>query len=500
MSSIGKEPRWAEDTPLTDSLEETHRWLKETFDHCHDLFIKEWRYGPEMKFAFISIYLQTMTSESDTSLVQATLNDLSPLLAGLDERLNPEKVAEFFGSAGVSTYQSDTLETYEEVARAITDGGFVLVVDGWNRAIRYPMHGMATRSISEPSMEPVVFGPHNSTIEDLKTNIGLLRGLLRTPKLKFESVRTGGSGRRQLIYGYVDGAVDKETLKQFKDRIDPVKNVEILETTYLEEWIEESVYSPFPQVRFTERPDVAVAALLEGKIVALVQGSPTLLICPGLFVEFFTSSEDYYQRTVFSTLIRWLRIIAFIIALTLPSLYIALTTFHPELIPTVLLQAILDTREKIPFPAVIEALLMEFFFELLREAGIRLPRPIGSAVSIVGALVIGQAAIQAKIASPIMVIVVALTGIASFAMPQYNFGIALRVLRFPLMLLAATLGGFGLMIGYVFILLHLINLNVLNQTYLAPLAPLRPHRLLRDVLLRQPLRSLLKPSRRRPFG
>jgi len=213
-------------------------------------------------------------------------------------------------------------------------------------------------------------------------------------------------------------------------------------------------------------------------------------------VEFFSTPEDFYQRTLHASLIRQLRIGAFIFALTLPSIYIAFSTFHPELLPTVLLLAILDTREGIPFPAFIEAFIMEFFFELLREAGIRLPKPVGSAVSIVGALVIGQAAIQARIASPIMVIVVAATGIASFAIPQYNLAITLRILRFPLMICAAALGGFGLMIGFLLTLLHLTCLRSLGQPYLSALAPLDV-RQLRDVFVRFPLKLLFRAPRNR---
>ena len=269
-----------------------------------------------------------------------------------------------------------------------------------------------------------------------------------------------------------------------------------METSFIEQIIEDSTYSPFPQHRYTERPDVAVSAMLDGKIAVMVQGTSSILLCPGLFAEFFQSSEDYYQRTVYSTFVRWLRIIAFLMALTLPSVYIALSTFHPELVPTVLLLAVIDAREGIPLPAFFEALLMEFFFELLREAGVRLPKPVGSAVSIVGALVIGEAAINAGIASPIMVIIVAATGIASFAIPQYNIAIALRILRFPLMICAALLGGFGMMICFLLILLHVCKLRSLGQPYLAPFAPFRLVEL-RDVLLRVPLKVLLRAPRDR---
>ena len=243
---------------------------------------------------------------------------------------------------------------------------------------------------------------------------------MKTPDFKLELFKAGGKSNSEIAYAYIEGAVNPETLAEFQERITPAKEMEILETSYIEELLEDSVYSPLPQSRVTERPDIAVAALLDGKIIVMVSGSPSILICPGLFLEFLMSPEDYYQRTVFSSFIRYLRFMAFFLTVFLPSIYIALTTFDPELIPTVLLLAILNTREGIPFPAFIEALIMVFFFEILVEAGVRLPRPVGSAVSIVGALVIGEASINAGIASPIMVVVVALTGIAKFSLPQYS--------------------------------------------------------------------------------
>lgn len=483
---------------LNSSLADVRQWVDTVFANCDDFHLNEWAFGQNLEYKAITMHLDTMAKAYQASLMKSLADDLLEIIERSE--LTPQYVADYVGRNGLTTHAPVKLQSYTEVEQSVMDGFLVIIMEGWHQALGYQMTSVERRSVTEPTMEPVVFGPHDSTIEDLKTNIGLLRDLLRTPKLKFETVYAGATGRKQIMFGYVEGIVKEDNLAMFRQRLGEAIKVEILETTYLEDWLEDEGYSPFPQVRITERPDVAVAALLDGKIIALAESSPTILIAPALFVEYFTASEDYYQRTVFTSLIRLLRMAAFVMALTLPSMYIALTTFHPELIPTVLLLAIMDTREKIPFPAVFEALLMEFFFELLREAGIRLPRPIGSAVSIVGALVIGQAAIQAKISSPIMVIVVALTGIASFAIPQYNFGIALRVLRFPLMILAATLGGFGLMIGYFCILLHLIKLKSLNEPYLADIMPFHFRRVIRDVLFRLPLKKLMKRNARRPLG
>ncbi|MFC4768663.1 spore germination protein [Effusibacillus consociatus] len=485
-----------EQTPISTNLSDNLQKIETIFTNCQDLQILNWRYGPDLEHTAFSVYFGTLIQEKKLNYMKASLQDLVTHEVGPATMVTPEDVMFFFERHGVSAQSAILLNDMDQAVQDILNGHLVIFFNQWNKALSYPAMGLHSRQITEPITEPVVQGPHMSTVENLQQNIGLLRSLLKSPRFKIETFTTGQETRREVMFGYLEGAVNPESLAEFRRRIRDLDKEEILETSYIEEWIEESAYSPFPQVRYTERPDTAVAALLDGRIVVMVGGTPTILICPGLFVEFFATSEDYYQRTVFTTLIRLLRIGAFLMALTLPSIYIALSTFHPELIPTVLLLAILDTREGIPFPAFVEALIMEFFFELLREAGIRLPRPIGPAVSIVGALVIGEAAMQAKIASPMMVIVVALTGIASFAIPQYSMAITLRILRFPLMVLASTLGGFGMMIFFLLTFLHLTCLRSLGQPYMMTLAPMQG-RQWRDVFIRFPLKALMHSPRNR---
>ncbi|CAG7613665.1 Spore germination protein A1 [Paenibacillus solanacearum] len=483
-------------TLISRALPDNMKRIAEAFAHCEDLIQDHWRYGPDLSHTAFSVYFETLLEHKELNYMKESLQDLVAHEVGPAETITPEQVMSFFERNGVSAKSAKVLYDFDEALSHILDGDIVIFFDHWDKALRYSSRGLVTRQITESITEPVVQGPHMSAVEDLNKNIGLLRDLLKSCKLKVEKKTVGTESRRTVAFSYLEGAVNPETLAEFKRRISQIDAEEILETSYLEEWLDEASSSPFPQVRYTERPDVAIAGLLDGKIVAMVSGTPTLLICPGLFFEFFSASEDYYHRTVFTSLIRLLRVGAFLIALLLPSTYIALSTFHSELLPTVLLLAILDTREGIPFPAFIEALIMEFFFELLREAGIRLPRPIGSAVSIVGALVIGQAAIQAKIASPVMVIVVALTGIASFALPQYNMAVAIRILRFPLMILAATLGGLGIMTGFLLTFLHLASLRSLGQPYLATMAPLEIKQL-RDVFFIVPRKLLTQHPRNR---
>ncbi|MDQ6419656.1 spore germination protein [Paenibacillus sp. LHD-117] len=480
--------------PLSSLLENNLRELEAIFADSGDIIFHEWGYGPGYQSRACSIYYLSLVQEDKVNFMKHSLQDLETHEVGPGTDITLEEIRDFFEHHGVSAKKADVVHDLRDCVNEISNGRLIILFDGWDKALSYKAASVETRQVDEPVNESVVIGPRESTVENLQKNLGLLRMRLKTPKFKIQYTAGGGDTRTTVAYGYIEGTVDGELLKEFKRRIQSIETVEILETSYIEQLIEDSSFSPFPQHRYTERSDAAVAALLDGKIAVMVQGTGGILLCPGIFTEFFQSSEDYYQRTVISTMLRWLRIVAFIIALTLPSIYIALSTFHPELIPTVLLLAILNAREGIPLPAFFEALLMEFFFELMREAGVRLPRPIGSAVSIVGALVIGDASISAGIASPIMVIVVALTGIASFAMPQYSMAIALRILRFPLMVSAALLGGFGMMICLLFILLHLSKLRSLGQPYMASLSPLRL-RDLRDIFLRIPLKNLLRSPR-----
>jgi spore germination protein KA/spore germination protein len=480
--------------PISETLSDNVNQIRGIFTNCSDLEVLPWHFGPDMRHAACSIYFSSLVQHKPLNYFKESLQDLVTHIVGPAADITPEQIASYFDRNIVSAQSAQIVRQLDQALLEILIGKIVIFVEKWSAALVYSPPEMTKRQVAEPISEPVVQGPRESTVESLQKNLGMLRERIKSPHFKVEMFAIPSETKTRVAYCYLEGAVNPEMLAEFKRRIGQWRQGEILETAYIEELLEDNSLSPFPQFRYTERTDTAAAALLDGKIVVLVEGTGSMLICPGLFVELLQSSEDYYQRTVFSSLIRLLRFAAMLIALSLPSVYIALSTFHPELIPTVLLLAIIDTREGIPFPAFVEAVIMEFFFELLREAGIRLPRPVGSAVSIVGALVIGEAAINAGIASPIMVVVVALTGIASFAIPQYNFAIALRILRFPLMVFAGLLGGFGLMIAFLLILLHLSHLRSLGQPYLSPLAPFRPKQM-RDVVTRVSLKNMLRSPR-----
>ena len=464
-----------QDFPISTAIEKNEKRLKSVFEHCADIVYEQTSFGPGLKCAVLTVYCESLADPQSSSVMLSVLQNLAKHRKESGNSITSREIRKWFEQQGVTDRTYHIHSSMETVVRHILQGHIVIFLEQWHHAVSFDGLKLQTRNVEEPSAERVAIGPREGTVENLSVNIGMLRLRLQTPDFKIVTIRNAGKKTgKQVVYGYLDGVVPRSVLREFEQRIDLIQNHELVDTTMIEKRIQDSAFSPFPQCRYTERTDTAALALLEGKIIVMMQGSGMVLICPALFVEFLQSVEDYYHRSAFTFLIRLLRITAFLIALFLPSIYIALSTFHPELIPTVLLLAITNTREGIPFPAVVEVIIMEFFFELLREAGIRLPQAVGSAVSIVGALIIGQAAIDSGIASPIMIVVVALTGIASFSIPQYNFAIALRLLKVPFILLAASLGGFGIMIGIFLMLLHLCSLRSLGQPYFDPIGPFRP--------------------------
>lgn len=484
---------------ISDSLADNRERIAAIFNNCDDVLRMDYRFGERFDGAALVVYCKSLAQGFTDNLLHAALEALDDSCGESGVRKSLDEVVRFYENRGPSIRLFKLIDQLDQLEEAVMNGNLIILLDGWNKALVFDVFTVQRRTVKEPTSEAVINGPREGTIEELDKNIALLRVRLKTAQFKTELREFGRHTKLRVMIGYVEDRVNHVALIELKRRLSGWDLADLQDVMALRELIEGKVYSPFPQYRITERPDVAVNAMLEGRILLMADGSGTIVLCPTSFLDFFQTAEDYYQRTVITSIVRLLRLAAFIIALFLPSIYIALSTFHPEMIPTNLLLTILDTREGIPFPALLEALVMQFFFELLREAGIRLPRPIGSAVSIVGALIIGEASIRAGVASPIMTVIIALTGIASFSIPQYELAVALRILVFPLMLLANFWGGFGLMMGMIFILLHLTKLRSLDQPYMTPLAPMNPVLWL-DMILRLPLKLRRKAGEQRRPG
>ncbi|MCM3628678.1 spore germination protein [Paenibacillus glycanilyticus] len=372
--------------------------------------------------------------------------------------------------------------------------GYVILVLDITKIYSIAMTDIKGRAVSEAITETVTRGPKESFTESICTNRALIRRKIKNRNLWLENMRIGKMTQTDVSIMYIYGVVTDKIVQEVRDRLSRIDIDGILESGYIEELIQDAAYSPFPTMYNSERPDVIAAELLEGKVAILVDGTPHVLIVPALFISFMHSAEDYYQRADISSLIRILRFVGIFIALLGPSLYIAITTFHQEMLPTQLLIGLAAQREGIPFPAFIEALIMEITFEILREAGVRMPRTMGQAISIVGTLVIGQAAVDAGIVSAAMVIVVSITAISSFVVPAINMSISIRMIRFLLMGLAASFGLYGIILGIFVLVFHLCSLRTFGIPYMSPFGPFIAQDL-KDTLFRLPHWAMRKRLR-----
>jgi spore germination protein len=394
----------------------------------------------------------------------------------------------------LSANEITIVKTIDDILCAILSGDTALFIDGTDEAVIIGSKGWESRGIEEPQSEALVRGPREGFTENIRTNTVLLRRSIRDPNFRLEPYKIGRRSKKDLMIAYVEGIVHPQILAEVKKRIKSIDIDDAPESGYIEQWIEDNFLSPFPQVMHTERPDKTAAAILMGKVAILLDGTPFVLIVPVTLISLLQSPEDYYERWLIGSLIRLLRFVAAFISLFLPALYIALVSFHQGMIPSKLAFSIAASREGVPFPAVVEAFMMEATLELLREAGLRLPKPIGQTIGIVGGLVIGESAVQAGMVSPVMVIVVSVTAISSFAVPTYSAGIAFRILRFVTMLTASIFGLYGIILAYIMINIHLVRLKSFGIPYTTPFAPSFGNDW-KDLFFRAPLLMLTKRPR-----
>lgn len=385
------------------------------------------------------------------------------------------------------------ITTYEEVFTFIMSGFAVILIDGSPAAIAVGVQGFQVRSISEPSAEINLRGSREGFVEAVRINMSMIRRRMKTPCLKLELRKVGVQSRTDVCLVYRTDMVNHELLEDVRRRLDGVQLDIVLESGYLQPFLDSGPLSIFSGIGVTERPDTVCAKVSEGRVVVLVDGTPFALITPYLFSENFQSVDDYAQRPFYATFMRWLKYGAFFLTILLPGTYVAMGTFHPELFPDALLFNVAIAEEGLPFPLMFEALLIHFLYEIMREAGLRLPRSVGHAVSIVGALVIGDAAVTAGLIGTPMVMVVALTTISSFVIPSLYEPVTL--LRFVFIVLGGCLGIFGLVLG---LCVMGVNLCAVTAEKVPATSPESPSSLysLRDTLVRVSWRQLGKRSLR----
>ncbi len=405
---------------------------------------------------------------------------LKPVILNLETPKDIKKVIYVSGMEEVDLVQ--------EVADKMTYGNVAIFINGISKSYIINLNQWEKRAIEEPKAEAVVRGPKEGFIEDISVNKVMLRRRIRNNDLVFEDHIIGKQTKTKISIAYIEGIVNEQVLEDLNKRIGKIDIDGILESGYIEQLIEDNPSSLISTIGDTQKPDVVAAKLLEGRIAVFCDGTPHVLTIPKFFIEDIQTSEDYYSRPYYATFLRGLRVFSLFLSIVLPGLYVALQTFHQEMIPTILLITMAGAREGIPFPAIIEAFLMILMLELIKESGIRLPRAVGSAVSIVGALVLGQAAVEAGIVSAPMVIVVAVTAISEFAVSGLIEGIILY--RFILILLGGFMGLYGMTCGLVAIVVQIISLNSFGVPYGFPVAPSNKQGL-KDFIIRFPLWSFI---------
>ncbi|KUK32382.1 MAG: Spore germination protein KA [Thermoanaerobacterales bacterium 50_218] len=467
--------------PFSADIETNVRKFQRIFGNTGDLSRRDFLLEGEQGVEVVLFYIDGLVDKGAISEVV-----LKPFLFhNLDEeekRLLPGNAYQLIKTSLITSAEVKEAEKFSELVDLVLVGHVAVFVEGSEKVLAVDVKGWKDRGVEEPESEAFIRGPREGFTETLRTNTALIRRRIKTPNLEFNTITVGEYTKTDVCVVYIRGLTNPDIVREVESRIRRIKTDGILESGYLEDFIEDDYKTPFVLVDRTERPDKVAAGLLEGKVAILVDGTPFALIVPVVFGEILQSAEDYYEGNDYIRPIRW---IALLVALFLPSFYVALTTFHQEMIPPGLALSMAAGREGVPVPAAVEAFMMEITFDFLREAGIRMPRPVGQAIGILGAVVIGQAAVAAGVVSPIMVIVVSLTAICSFLIPNYSASVAIRFLRYIMLLLGGVLGLVGVFWGMMMLLLHLASLRSFGIPYLYPVAPM-VSRELRDIFVRTP--------------
>lgn len=453
---------------LVKSMDQNITNIKKQLGEPEELIVREFPIGTnQIKCAIV--YMDGLV---DKAQIQANIiQNVIVKIKEFEKPANTQGLFQFIHEQMITVGKVQENDVFDDVMVGILAGETALFLDGMKVVLTMDTRGGEQRSIKEPITESLIRGPREGFVENIGTNVAMVRNRLKDPNLRIESHKAGRRGKRNLALLYIDGIVNPAILKEVKRRLKTMDIDDVAESGYVEEWIQDSFLSPFPQMISSERPDTVVANLLKGKVSIIIHGTPIVLLLPISFGNILQSREDYYERWNIGSLLRILRYTAAFIAIFLPPLYVALASFHPSMIPSLLAFSIAATREGVPFPVFVEAILMAATMELLQEAGARLPQTIGQTIGIVGGLVIGEAAVQAGIVSPVMVIVTAITAIASFAVPIYSFAISFRILRLGFLFAASVLGLYGVVLVYIMVNIHIVNLKSFGVPMSAPFAP-----------------------------
>ncbi|MFZ5987666.1 MAG: spore germination protein [Bacillota bacterium] len=474
-----------DDNTLTDNLSNNVNMFKDIFSYptnmdfiVREIYVNGLNKKGAVLFLDVMIDNDRLEKHVISPLIDTDFNDANKTLNDLtDKILRASKV--------------EKRSVFKDAIEDITQGKAVVLVDSYKEVLSIELIGYKHRSVESTQIENVIKGPKEAFTESNQVNRSLIRKYLKNENLVTERIPVGEKNLTDISMLYLKDIADPELVKSVRERIRQIKADGVQNITLLEQHIEERPYSLVPTLLYTERPDRAVAFLNEGHIVLLDQ-SPACLVLPVTFWSLFHSSEDQYSRWAYANFMRIIRFISFLITLLTPAIYVGMINYHAALIPTDLLLSIAASREVLPFPGIIEVLLMEISFEILREAGVRIPKTIGAAISIVGVLILGEAAVEANIVSPIMVIIISITGLSSFAIPETSTNYMIRLARFVFLASAIFIGFLGIAICLVASVAYLCSIKSFGVSFLSPYAPYYPSS--RDMIFRSPIwKQWLRP-------
>ncbi|MNO41808.1 Spore germination protein B1 [compost metagenome] len=467
--------------PLSPSLDDTVALFRRIFSNDGTLRVRviENNHGTPVRCGLI--YVDGMI---DRDLIQNGIT--RPIMTypfKEEDHGNPAELMEKIRTEIINISDIMVSAELDELVGAIVGGKTVFLLDGYAGALNINAQGWETRAIEEPTTEKTVRGPREGFAESLLVNLTLIRRRVQNSDLKFVFSDIGTRSKTQYCICYMESLASPDILAELQGRLARVEIDHVLDTGYLGELIRDEPYSPFEMIGSTERPDAVVSKIMEGRIALLIEGSPFALTLPYVFVENFQAAEDYYINFYFASFNRLLRVIGALMSISIPAVYVALVTYAQEMVPTPLLLSIATARLAVPFPTVVEALIMLTIFEILREAGSRIPTSIGQAVSIVGALVLGQAAVDARMVSAPMVIVVGLTGITTLLNPRLTG--PMIIIRLVLLLATFFLGIYGYYLGLLGLVIHLMGLRSFGVPYMLGVGSIRPQDI-KDTAIRAP--------------
>ena len=479
---------------ISDNFDENIAWFDYTFADCGDIVKRTFPVGRFKQARIFVIYIDNM---ADSAFI--SLNIMENFMMGIRE-VSPEMpvierdIYAALKDGGLTVADIKEVQTLDEAALSVMCGDLAIFIEFSQKCIIVSSKGYLSRGVSTAETEVVVQGSKEAFSEVLRTNTCLIRRRIRDVNLKVKQMKIGRRSKTDIAIMYLNGIVRPDILEAVEARLKNIDIDAVLDSGYIEQLIEDDWKSPFPQGQMTERPDTAAAAILEGRIAIIVDNSPFALIVPATMNTFFQSAEDYYQRFEIMSFTRLLRFIAGGIAMCMPAFYIALTSYHPSMIPMFLAFKMAGSRQGVPFPVVGEIIIMDLAFEFLREAGIRLPNAMGGAIGIVGGLIVGQAAVEAGFVSPVVVIVIAITGIAGFAIPHNSLVNGFRLSKYLLIILSAAMGLFGFWLSLLAIFTHLVSLKSFGIPYMFPFASgeINGGSDTKDTILRLPIFSMKK--------